>query len=169
MRWDDTTIAAVRECAAKGMSGAKIADAISKHAGETVGRNAILGLCYRQEIPLIGKGSKAYRITHTRQANEPRNRRTVQRTSFRGFRVEQRTVNQPEELPPTPIADHEIPHEQRRTLMQLTADTCRWPVGEPGTPEFFFCGAVPAKGWPYCRGHCRVAYQPSKSERRAAA
>ena len=34
----------------------------------------------------------------------------------------------------------EIPVEQRKTLLQLTEKTCRWPIGDPGSAEFFFCG-----------------------------
>jgi len=52
-----------------------------------------------------------------------------------------------------------IPSEQRRTLLQLTRSSCRWPVGEPGKPEFFFCGGRVEMGHPYCAGHCDFAYQ----------
>jgi GcrA cell cycle regulator len=44
------------------------------------------------------------------------------------------------------------------TLLELTADTCRWPIGDPQRSDFFFCGAVPAHGQPYCGHHCRQAY-----------
>ena len=36
--------------------------------------------------------------------------------------------------------------------------TCCWPLGEPGTPEFHFCGAPPLSGKPYCEKHCQIAY-----------
>ncbi len=44
-------------------------------------------------------------------------------------------------------------------LHQLTARTCRFPFGDPKTPEFEFCGARSIKGLPYCAGHCRIAFQ----------
>ena len=31
----------------------------------------------------------------------------------------------------------EIPLEQRKTLLQLTEKTCRWPVGDPGQHGLF--------------------------------
>ena len=34
----------------------------------------------------------------------------------------------------------EIPIEQRKTLLQLTEKTCHWPIGDPGSADFFFCG-----------------------------
>jgi len=45
------------------------------------------------------------------------------------------------EAEPDPIAfDNVVPMNQRRTLLELTEDTCHWPVGDPGSSEFFFCG-----------------------------
>ena len=49
-------------------------------------------------------------------------------------------------------------------LMDLTAATCRWPVGEPGAADFAFCGAAPFKRYPYCVGHCLIAYRPESGE-----
>jgi GcrA cell cycle regulator len=49
-------------------------------------------------------------------------------------------------------------------LLELNAATCRWPVGEPGEEGFAFCGAAPFKRYPYCVGHCLIAYRPDASE-----
>jgi GcrA cell cycle regulator len=45
-------------------------------------------------------------------------------------------------------------------LLELTQATCRWPIGEPGAEGFAFCGAAPFKRYPYCVGHCLIAYRP---------
>lgn len=60
------------------------------------------------------------------------------------------------------LPDENIPAAQRRTLHQLTDQTCRWPIGEPGTADFFFCGAPAdlSKGQPYCPCHARRAWRP---------
>jgi GcrA cell cycle regulator len=52
-----------------------------------------------------------------------------------------------------------IPNERPCSLMELTADTCRWPVGDPGQPGFYFCGAQPADDKPYCWRHDNIAHQ----------
>ena len=49
-------------------------------------------------------------------------------------------------------------------LLQLTDATCRWPVGDPGEADFAFCGAAPFKSYPYCVGHCLIAYRPDRGE-----
>ena len=42
--------------------------------------------------------------------------------------------------PEPELVDNIIPIGQRRTLLELTEETCRWPIGDPGRPDFFFCG-----------------------------
>jgi GcrA cell cycle regulator len=55
--------------------------------------------------------------------------------------------------------DANIPRRRRRALLELTDDTCRWPVGDPGSARFFFCGARAAHNKPYCAEHCARAYR----------
>jgi len=67
---------------------------------------------------------------------------------------------------PAPTAT-KLPSGDVVRLEELTAAMCCWPEGEPGTPEFHFCGksAVPEK--PYCEDHCARAYvKVSKDKRR---
>lgn len=57
--------------------------------------------------------------------------------------------------------DDAIPLHQRKTLAQLTNRCCRWPCGNPGSPDFFFCGKPDAdmeKARPYCAVHDRRAH-----------
>jgi GcrA cell cycle regulator len=56
-------------------------------------------------------------------------------------------------------ADARIPRRQRRSLFELSDDTCRWPVGDPRSSRFFFCGAQPLRNKPYCAEHCARAYR----------
>jgi len=54
--------------------------------------------------------------------------------------------------------DAQIPIAQRRSLLALSEANCRWPVGKPGSPSFFFCGAQVLRNKPYCAAHCARAY-----------
>lgn len=49
--------------------------------------------------------------------------------------------------------DAQIPRTQRRSLFALGDESCRWPVGDPTSAEFFFCGAQVAADKPYCPAH----------------
>jgi GcrA cell cycle regulator len=64
------------------------------------------------------------------------------------------------------LLDNIIPIGQRRTLLELNEQTCRWPIGDPSSTEFFFCGGQTITSLPYCAYHSRVAYQPATDRRR---
>ena len=79
-------------------------------------------------------------------------------------------------LPPQPSANEISPEAlasvrevekkaKKLTLMELTERTCKWPIGDPATPEFWFCGLGTQPGKPYCEAHVGVAFQPMSSRR----
>lgn len=51
------------------------------------------------------------------------------------------------------------------SLLELTAEKCRWPINEPGAENFCFCGNPPLDGFPYCAGHARIAYKSAARRR----
>ena len=54
---------------------------------------------------------------------------------------------------------------KKLSLMDLTERTCKWPIGDPATEEFWFCGHPAQAGKPYCDNHVAVAFQPMSSRR----
>lgn len=79
-------------------------------------------------------------------------------------------------LPPQPSANEISPEAlakvneiekkaKKLTLMELTERTCKWPVGDPATPDFWFCGLPVKQGKPYCEAHVGVAFQPMSARR----
>ncbi|WP_404326886.1 GcrA family cell cycle regulator [Aerophototrophica crusticola] len=48
------------------------------------------------------------------------------------------------------------------TILSLTERMCKWPVGDPKSPDFHFCGKAAVQGLPYCAEHAALAYQPAK-------
>lgn len=46
---------------------------------------------------------------------------------------------------------------------------CRWPIGDPRSPDFRFCGCDTHEGLPYCLHHARIAYQTLGRKTRANA
>jgi GcrA cell cycle regulator len=67
---------------------------------------------------------------------------------------------------PLPMEDVVIPMSDMVEIMDLRENMCRWPVGDPTTPEFRFCGSRSPPGGPYCMHHARIAYQPAQERRR---
>ena len=77
------------------------------------------------------------------------------------------TEAEPEaEQAPMPSEDVVIPFSERVTIMELREYMCRWPMGDPTSPDFRFCGARSQTGLPYCSYHSRIAYQPAADRRR---
>ncbi|PLL11507.1 GcrA cell cycle regulator [Tabrizicola sp. TH137] len=79
-------------------------------------------------------------------------------------------------LPPQPSANEISPEAlasvrevekraRRLTLMELTERTCKWPIGDPATDDFWFCGLPSLPGKPYCEAHVGVAFQPMSARR----
>jgi GcrA cell cycle regulator len=79
-------------------------------------------------------------------------------------------------LPPQPSANEISPEAlasvrevekraKRLTLMELTERTCKWPIGDPATEDFWFCGLPSVPGKPYCEAHVGVAFQPMSARR----
>jgi len=68
--------------------------------------------------------------------------------------------------PETLASAREVEKRARRlTLMELTERTCKWPVGDPATADFWFCGLPVLAGKPYCETHVQVAFQPMSARR----
>ena len=71
------------------------------------------------------------------------------------------------EISPEALANlAEVAKKARRlNLMQLTERTCKWPIGDPATDDFWFCGLPCVPGKPYCETHVAVAFQPMSARR----
>ena len=54
---------------------------------------------------------------------------------------------------------------KKLTLMELTEKTCKWPIGDPATDKFWFCGHQAENGKPYCSTHVAIAFQPVSTRR----
>ena len=111
-------------------------------------RNSIIGAIHRLDLPLRRIKGQFNRPTAT-------SKETV-------LARKARTLKPPapvKEAQPS-IDDLSIPIEQRKQLWELETGMCKWPVGDVGSPTFFFCGGKALDEKPYCSGHCQVAYRP---------
>jgi len=164
MSWTDERVEALKKLWSEGLSASHIA---AELGGVT--RNAVIGKVHR--LGLAGRAKSP-----TSSAQRPRKPRPhghmlrVSRPSVRGNTALAHAYELEAEAEPE-LVDNVIPMGQRRTLLELTESTCHWPIGDPGQPDFFFCGGKAVMGMPYCGYHNRIAYQPAadrRRERRAA-
>ncbi len=54
---------------------------------------------------------------------------------------------------------------KKLNLLELTEKTCKWPIGDPATAKFWFCGHPSEQGKPYCETHISIAFQPITTRR----
>jgi GcrA cell cycle regulator len=98
-------------------------------------RNACLGRCQRLGLERV----------------------TPPRCHKRSVKVAAPKVRKPVVMLADPALSERVP------TINLTDDHCRWPVGDPGEPDFAHCGRKPRPGSPYCETHHAVAYMPSSA------
>ena len=160
MTWTDERVELLKKLWSDGLSASRI-------AGELGGitRNAVIGKVHR--LGLAGRAKAPGSSTpRPRKPRSPHAFRTM-RPSVRGNTAlaSHAAVVYEIEPEPEPI-ENIIPIGQRCSLLDLTEGKCRWPIGDPGQAEFFFCGGKAIEGLPYCGYHARVAYQPAADRRR---
>ena len=150
MTWTELDKATIKGMWEAGDSASLIADRLRTT------RNAIIGLVFRNKWV----SPNQHGIRPAKPAGKVK-RVVPYNVMKRVSRASSPTPQPPMEADPEPsIDDLAIPIEQRRTMMQLTARTCRWPVGDTKSPDFFYCGAEPQEGESYCGPHCRRAFTP---------
>jgi GcrA cell cycle regulator len=157
MTWNDERVELLKKLWADGLSASQIA---AELGGIT--RNAVIGKVHR--LGLSGRAkSPSSSAPRPRKARSPSHMMRVSRPSMRGNTA----LAYDYDVDPEPeVIENIIPIGQRRTLLELNEETCRWPIGDPATSDFFFCGGKPIVGLPYCGYHSRVAYQPAGDRRR---
>ena len=120
----------------------------------------------KTEPPKVGPATAPG--TGTAQPPAPAHRLTPQEMQYRsigpgGF-IRQGPGEQQAPIPPAPprrlVPAKPSPEVADKTsLLELNDRICKWPIGHPGEPDFYFCGQPANPGFPYCVEHCGVAYQ----------
>ena len=159
MMWTDERVELLKKLWTDGLSASQIA---AELGGIT--RNAVIGKVHR--LGLSGRAkSPSSSAPRPRKPRAPGHMMRLPRPSMRGNTALAPIYETDLEAEPE-LIENIIPIGQRCTLLELNESKCRWPIGDPGTAEFFFCGGPPLEGVPYCSYHSRVAYQPASDRRR---
>jgi GcrA cell cycle regulator len=139
--------------------GARVRD-IAAELGHGITYNAVIGKIHRLGISELspyggaaGRRSAANTLPADRPVDAPRIAWWFRKGPLPAWVVDAKPHVE------TVDADARIPRRQRRSLFELSDDTCRWPVGDPKSSRFFFCGAHPLRNEPYCTEHCARAYR----------
>jgi len=188
MSWTDERVEILKKLWGEGQSASQIA----KELGG-VTRNAVIGKVHRlglsnratsssssksdsktkasvKSISDKKIGSSKVNASKVSTANSP----SEPRSNVTNLRRQIIPAGQP--LPPQPSANEISPEALARvneiekkakkiSLLELTERTCKWPIGDPATEDFWFCGLPSQAGKPYCEAHVGVAFQPMSQRR----
>ncbi|MFG1424034.1 GcrA family cell cycle regulator [Roseixanthobacter liquoris] len=163
MSWNDERVELLKKLWGEGLSASQI-------AGELGGitRNAVIGKVHR--LGLSGRAKSTVPAARPRKARPeaPAHKPAPQPQTIGNTALAPalEAFVAPEPAPRPASAGNVVAMGQRCTIMNLTEGTCRWPIGEPGTESFYFCGGRSLTGMPYCTTHARMAYQPTQDRRR---
>ncbi|MGL4490703.1 MAG: GcrA family cell cycle regulator [Rhizobiaceae bacterium] len=177
MNWTDERVEQLRKLWADGLSASQIA---AQMGGVT--RNAVIGKVHRLKLSSRGKSTSSQprvkKVSHA-APSQPRQSSTVRPSSGRGgggggttqsigataLKTDYRTnaiSAQVLEFVPALVA----PESKKLMLVELSEHTCKWPIGDPMSVEFNFCGHEAGESGPYCQYHAKLAYQPASERRR---
>jgi GcrA cell cycle regulator len=152
MGWTDERVELLKKLWLEGHSASQIA----KQLGG-VTRNAVIGKVHR-----LGLSGRAAPSQPSRQVlRTPRPPRPANVHHHAPRRVEPRAL-------PTPQAVIYPEEPGSATVLTLGAHMCKWPIGDPSSDGFTFCGRRINEG-SYCVEHARVAYQPQQKKGKGSA
>jgi GcrA cell cycle regulator len=175
MSWTDERVELLRVLWLDGKSASQI----SVQLGMGVTRNAVIGKVHR--LGLSGRtkssGPAAPRV---RQRTAPLHRPPgVSRSNggghshghggghaVRGNTALAMQADHLIDMRPIAYEDVVVPISPRVTIVELKESMCRWPLGDPTSAEFRYCGSQSLGTGPYCTYHGKMAYQPAQDRRR---
>jgi GcrA cell cycle regulator len=169
LSWTDERVELLRKLWSEGHSASQVAATLGG-----VTRNAVIGKIHR--LGLSGRGKANTPIPTARP--RPAKVRKVEEETSSSVVVMTAPVSAPDlevhSAKPSPSEVLNVAPEDALpdsssdyvTIMDLRDSMCRWPIGDPTSPDFRYCGARCSPGSPYCTHHARIAYQPSAERRR---
>ena len=133
LTWSDDRVEQLKKLWEGGLSASQIAAELGN-----VTRNAVIGKVHR--LGLSGRAkSPSSAAPRQRKARPAQQMMRVSRPVSRGNTALAHAFDV--EMEPDPIAyDNVVPMSQRLSLLELNEATCHWPIGDPSSSEFFFCG-----------------------------
>ena len=143
MSWTPEKVSKLKELWGKGSTAGQIASIIGE-----VTRNAVIGKAYRLKLSEQSY-SKNINFKQTLRNHEkiPQPKIKTRRSKFKSL-----------------LVDKNFEPENPKSLEELHDEICRWPIGHPDEPEFYFCGRKSMNDFSYCKLHVLYAFQPKNKK-----
>ncbi len=147
--WTDERVETLKKLWIEGLSASQIARQLGG-----VSRNAVIGKVHR--LGMAGRAAPSYPSRPTFKS--PRAPRPISKTAPQSSSSQSPRARSSEPYlyaVPAAAAVSLVAYEvgPTATVHTLTANACRWPIGEPTDDDFGFCGRLRSEHSPYCAGH----------------
>jgi GcrA cell cycle regulator len=144
--WTDARVETLKSLWLDGLSATQVAAALGG-----VTRNAVIGKLHR--LGVAGRGAPAAPRT-IRSSRPPAVRASRQLTPARGRRADARPATGVAHTSAVVVKLAPLVHD----LVAVAPSACRWPIGDPRSQGFGFCGRPRTRG-AYCADHGACAYR----------
>ena len=164
MSWTDDRVDLLKQLWLDGKSASQISSIL----GSGVTRNAVIGKVHRLGLAGRAKLSSAALIPNRASRTRVASHRQVSAVLSRPRVIGNNALAIAHEFRlgvETALQDNVVPLSIKVTIIELKDAMCRWPLGDPTSADFRYCGAGTATS-PYCTYHFKLAYQPSLDRRR---
>ena len=165
MLWTAEAVEDLKKLALQGKSASHISVALGVGS-----RNAVIGKASRIGIKLNGGGGASVRgKAPTRAARLQWAPVHTTRRNADAQRSGAAAARDPQLLPADGRAAGqsfgvaEIGEMRRLRFEDIRESACRWPLGDPRSGDFAYCGLTPVGGQSYCAGHCQMAYRSPRA------
>jgi len=178
MGWTDERVELLKKLWMEGLSASQIAAEL----GDGVTRNAVIGKVHRLKLSARAKPTNTATRTRPAQRAAPRRVSTGSSSAGMGMHKPRASIMRTQTIGATALAASPeveaevyvapqvqelfIPEDKRLSLLQLNEHTCKWPIGDPLSKDFYFCGQQSNEGIPYCEFHARRAYHQVEKKKR---
>lgn len=119
---------------------------VAKPAKKSVGGTSVKKASTKLSAPKVATSAKATAPKATPKKTMPKATATKKETS------DKKSLNKN-------LAMHQRIIQHSLEMANLKPNQCRWPIGDPDSEHFHFCGETVFVGKPYCYEHCKQAYQ----------
>ena len=189
MSWTDDKVELLRQLWLDGRSASQISAAL----GHGLTRNAVIGKVHRLGLAGRTKTSVSANSVSSGATRAPPQRRMATRAATTAGGASEGNISDVSanavavssgrvvhgntvmaviqdaaiETQPSRIKEEVVvPMSLRVTIIDLKEAMCRWPLGDPASADFRYCGSPTPGASPYCGHHGKLAYQPVQDRRR---
>ena len=182
--WDNAMLKKLKALTGKGLSTSEIGKRLGMSKNAIVGKlnrlgwNAKAGAAVASESKVMAPETKKAaattkaaskkttapkKATVAKKIAEPAKKATVKKEPAKKAVQKKTTEPTAEKKQPATSAKNLAVHQRivqhALEMANLKPNQCRWPIGDPDSEHFHFCGETVFVGKPYCYEHCKQAYQ----------